>query len=83
MGFSLVRLSPAPHLGLTMFSAEVSAAEIVYHCIRQIFSVTFGHHQQDEEEEEEEDESFPLINETNFGSTQQSTGIKSLRRQYR
>ena len=37
-----------------------------------------------EEEEEEEDESFPLINETNFGSTQQpSTGIKSLRRQYR
>ena len=38
----------------------------------------------EEEEEEEEDESFPLINETNFGSTQQSsTGIKSLRRQYR
>ena len=38
----------------------------------------------EDEEEEEEDESFPLINETNFGSSQTpSTGIKSLRRQYR
>ena len=44
-----------------MCSGEVSAAEIVYHCIRQIFSVTFRHRrnqqqQQEEEEEEEEQE---------------------------
>ena len=38
----------------------------------------------EEDEDEDEDESFPLINETNFGGNQQSsTGIKSLRRQYR
>ena len=50
-----------------MFSGEVSAAEIVYHCIRQIFSVTFshGHHrhqrqQQEQELEEEEEETRPV-----------------------
>ena len=41
-------------------------------------------HNNEEDEDDDDDESYPLINETNFGGNQQSsTGIKSLRRQYR
>ena len=46
-----------------MFSGEVSVAEILYHCIRQVVSVTFSHHQEQErdvEEEEEEEEPRPV-----------------------
>ena len=39
-----------------MLSGEVSAAEILYHCIKQIFSVTFSHHQEEKQKEEEEEE---------------------------
>ena len=38
-----------------MFSGEVSAAEILYHCFKQIFSVTFSRNQEEEQEEEEEE----------------------------